>query len=189
MKWDSDRIMSVTAIVVGVGSLFVIVYQTQLMRQAQHASVLPYLSFVLMSNNERTSLMVGNTGIGPALIDEVKVLSQGREIIGDPSDYFVKLYPGTTMSLGVDRVLPGRLIPAGANVQMLESVAGRQELVVALLRTFEVAEASNLHVLLDAQDTEQGLAKAERAVIEVTYSSVYGDRWRIRSDRMVPEPQ
>jgi hypothetical protein len=32
MKFDTDRIMSLTAIVVGVGSLFVIVYQTQLMR-------------------------------------------------------------------------------------------------------------------------------------------------------------
>jgi hypothetical protein len=26
-----------------------------------------------------------------------------------------------------------------------------------------------------------------KAVIEITYSSVYGEHWRIRSDRMVPE--
>jgi hypothetical protein len=189
MKFDTDRIMSLTAIVVGVGSLFVIVYQTQLMRQAQHASVLPYLSFVLWTNDERTSLILGNTGIGPALIDEVKVLAPGREVVGNPSDFFTGLHPDGKIPLGVDRVLPGRLIPAGQNVQMIESAAGRQELVLALLRLFQIAEASNLHALLDAQDTEKGLAKAERAVIEVTYSSVYGDRWIIRSDRMVPERQ
>lgn len=25
------------------------------------------------------------------------------------------------------------------------------------------------------------------SAIEITYASVYGDRWRIRSDRMIPE--
>ena len=32
------------AMVVGIGSLFVILYETQLTRQAQHASVMPYLT-------------------------------------------------------------------------------------------------------------------------------------------------
>ena len=76
MKFDTDRIVSLSAMVVGIGSLFIIVYQTHLIRQAQNASVLPYLMIGIQWNN----------------------------------------------------------------------------------------------------------------VIEITYSSVYGDRWRLRSDRFVPEP-
>jgi hypothetical protein len=32
-----------------------------------------------------------------------------------------------------------------------------------------------------------GVAGGEKAVIAITYASVYGDRWRVRSDRIVPE--
>ena len=38
MKFNTDRIVSLSAMGVGIGSLFIIVYQTHLMRQAQHAS-------------------------------------------------------------------------------------------------------------------------------------------------------
>jgi hypothetical protein len=29
----------------------------------------------------------------------------------------------------------------------------------------------------------------DKAVIDVVYASVYGDRWRVRSDQLVPQPQ
>ena len=62
--------------VVGVASLFTIVYQTQLTRQAQHASVMPYLYIQLSANDQGVSLLLSNTGIGPAMIDEVRVRYQ-----------------------------------------------------------------------------------------------------------------
>ena len=30
---------------------------------------------------------------------------------------------------------------------------------------------------------------ADKAVIDIVFSSVYGERWRIRSDELVPKPQ
>ena len=51
---------------VSVGSLFIIVYQTYLTRQAQHASVLPYLYFSLSANEEGVATRVSNSGIGRA---------------------------------------------------------------------------------------------------------------------------
>ena len=39
-KWDTDRIVSLSAMVVGVGSLVIILYQTKLMREQQRASVM-----------------------------------------------------------------------------------------------------------------------------------------------------
>lgn len=182
MKINTDRIVSLSAMVVGIGSLIIIVYQTQLMRQAQHASVLPYLSVSLMANNEGTILLLGNTGIGPALIDGVRIHYQGRLIDADPADFFGQERPNSKIPIGVDKILRGRLIPAGASVRMLESNDGRAALLNELLSLFEIAEVPRSWYV------NSGLAGTPKAVIEVTFSSVYGDHWRIRSDRMVPEP-
>ena len=65
---DTDRILSVSAMVIGVGSLFVILYQTHLMRQSQHASVMPYLMIGFTSNSGGIHVNLRNAGIGPALI-------------------------------------------------------------------------------------------------------------------------
>jgi hypothetical protein len=46
---------------------------------------------------------------------------------------------------------------------------------------FEIAEVQRRwHVAV-------GAFESDKAVIEITYASVYGERWRIRSDRMIPE--
>ena len=66
MAWNTDRIMSVSALLVGVGSLFVVVYQTQLTREAQYASVRPYLYISLMSNDQGAFVILSNTGLEEA---------------------------------------------------------------------------------------------------------------------------
>ena len=70
-KFDTDRVISISAMVVGIGSLFTIAYQASLMRQAQHASVLPYLYIAVNANEQHgVRLVLTNSGIGPALIDD-----------------------------------------------------------------------------------------------------------------------
>ena len=182
MTFSTDRIMSLSALLVGIGSLFVVVYQTELTRQAQHASVRPYLYISLMSNDEGAYVMLSNTGIGPALIDEVRIHYKGRAINADPYDFYLGLKRDAVKYLNVDKVLPGRLIPAGASIQMLGAPAPEREpMLVELLRHFEIAEVPR------AWYQNSGATASEKAVIEVVFSSVYGDRWRIRSDRIVPE--
>ena len=79
----------------GVGSLVVVVYQTQLTREAQYASVRPYLYIQMMANDtgKQTGLLLTNSGIGPALIDEVRVRREGQDFVGDPFDYFMNAVP------------------------------------------------------------------------------------------------
>jgi hypothetical protein len=180
---NTDRVVSLSALAVGVGSLFVIAYQTHLTRQAQYASVRPYLYIVLEANDQGTHLVLRNTGIGPALIDDVRIRYQGREITGDPYDFYVGLRRDAVGAFDVDKVLPGRLIPAGATIQMLGTPAAeRERMLVELLRLFEIAEVPK------SWYEGAGASGGGKAVIEITYSSVYGDRWRVRSDRIVPEP-
>src|SRR5688500_16049233 len=93
MRFDSDRIMSITALMVGVGSLFIIVYQTQLIRESERASVMPYLMVAMQANTQSVYLQLRNNGIGPALIENVQVVKQDDVFEGDAFDYFVTLDP------------------------------------------------------------------------------------------------
>ena len=49
-----------------------------------------------------------------------------------------------------------------------------------MLKLFDIAEVPA------AWYTRWG-GKAQHGVIEIRYSSVYGERWRVRSDRIVPD--
>ena len=185
MKVNTDRIVSLSAMVVGVGSLMIILYQTQLMREAQHASALPYLAIAVSSNEEGAYVTLRNVGVGPALIDDVRIRYQGRELAGDPYDFYTGLKrTRSSDDISVDKIMPGRLIPAGEGIRMLGvGGPGRGPMLAELLRLFDIAEVP------EAWYAGVGTTRsaAGKAVIEITFSSIYGDRWRISSDAIVPE--
>lgn len=186
MKLNTDRVVSICAMIVGLGSLFIIVYQTQLMRQAQNAAALPYLQIVLSSNEQGVFINLGNVGVGPALIEKVRVVDKSGSMDGDAYDYYVAHKPDAAKdgALSVDKVIPGRLIPAGTNLQILgKAPEYRGAMLSGLLGTFELAEVpSSWYESLGVPRNGE-----PKAVIEVTYASVYGDRWRVKSDNIVPE--
>ena len=175
-KWDTDRVVSFIAILVGVGSLGIVVFQTQIMREQQRASVLPYLAIVVQSRAETTGLALRNAGIGPALLDDVRVRYKGKDFVGDPYDFFVQQRPEVfkTVGLSVDKLIPGRLVPAGDWIQTLgtDGAEAGATLLRELLHLFVVAEVPKTW-LLGAGVTGP---PSERAVVIVTYSSVYGER-------------
>lgn len=187
MKLDSDRVVSLTAMIVGLGSLFIIVYQTTLLREQQRASALPYLMLGIQANGERTYVFARNTGLGPALIEDVVVRYQGREIRKDPYDFYLDVRPESVRDdgLSVDKLTPGRLVSAGEWVMMLGSEGPNAR-----------AMNGNLLGLFDMGEVPQGWYDSlgvprsgpDKAIIDVTYRSVYGDRWRVTSDSVVPQP-
>ncbi len=186
MKINTDRVVGVSAMVVGLGSLLVFAYQAQLMRESQRASVLPYLQVVVIANDQGTSLVLSNTGIGPALIDDVRISYQGRERQIDPYDFYIELRPDAEKAgVGVDKIQPGRLIPVGYTAHLISAGAGDPkrsiEMLKELLHFFEIADVPKSWYI------NSGEAGTGKAVVIVTYSSVYGEHWRIRSDRTVPE--
>ena len=164
-----------------------VVLQTQIMREQQRASVLPYLMLAVQSsiNDNRTYLTVRNAGIGPALLGDVRVRYKGKDFVGDPYDFFVQQRPEVikAVSMGVDKLIPGRLVPAGEWIMTMGADGEKHnQLLAELLRLFVIAEVPNSW-LLGAGVTGP---PSERAVVMVTYSSVYGEQWHLRSDSFVP---
>jgi hypothetical protein len=180
--------MSLSAILIGVGSLFIIVYQTMLLREQQAASALPYLMLGMQTNSERTYLFARNTGVGPALIEDVVVRYQGGERRLDPYDFVLEVRPeimSAGLAVGVDKLIPGRLVPAGEWVNMFgaDGDTGRV-METTLLRLFDIGEVPQTWY----DNTGVPKSGPDKAIIEVTYRSVYGDRWRVTSDSIVPQP-
>jgi hypothetical protein len=185
-RWSTDRIVSLSAMAVGVCSLFITLYQTYLTREAQSASVLPYLAFGITSTNDGAYLTLRNDGLGPARLESVQVHYKGRTEAIDPYDFFLAHRSGPPPpGLSVDRVAPGRLLPANATILMLgvSSNVERIKTLGEMLRTFALADAPPSW--LDELQARGG----DKAVIDIVFSSVYGERWRIRSDQQVPQPQ
>jgi hypothetical protein len=183
-RWSTDRVVSLSAMAVGVCSLFITLYQTYLTREAQSASVLPYLAFGITSTDDGAYLTLRNDGLGPARLESVRIHFKGQTTDADPYDFFLAHRTGAPPpGLSVDRVTPGRLLPANSTIQML-GIAGGPERVKTLgdmLRLFAVADAPPSW--LDELQARGG----DKAVIDIVFSSVYGDRWRIRSDELVPQ--
>jgi hypothetical protein len=193
-KWDTDRIVAISAMLVGVGSLFIVLYQTTLMREQAKASVLPYLMIAYNSSEAGSYIALQNVGLGPARIERISVRHDGRVSDGDPFAYYATLSDAKFPADKVyrDRVLPGMLIPSGAIFQMLGSVNPKQ-MDGELLRTFAFVAVQDLapsnYATADPPAGDGTANKgADRAVLEIDYASVYGERWRVRSDRVVPEP-
>jgi hypothetical protein len=188
MKLSTDRIVSLSAMVVGIASLFIITYQTYLMREAQAASVLPYLMVGFDSNSQGAFVMLKNQGVGPAIIEDVKVHYEGRVVNADPFDFYVGIRPDVNAgAIDVAKIQPGRLISDGESLRMIgvdPEVAGKELhgfILDDLLKLFDIAEVPKAWLV------PRGAVGTRKAVIEITYKSIYGDRWRIRSDRLVPE--
>ena len=181
-KFDADKWLAISAMIVSVGTLAALSYQSLLMRESERASKLPYLYISLQSNYQNGNILqLTNSGIGPALIDDVHVEYKGRTYATDAYDFVVGQKPDFAKNgLGVDKIQKGRLIPAGVTIQMLE--AGKTpDSLVGMLRLFEIAEVPRQWY------TDSGAAGGDKAVLVITYTSVYGQGWRVRSDRIVPD--
>lgn len=160
--WSAEKILAVSAIFISVSTLFTILYQTNLMRKQQYASVLPYLE-VWNSGLSRTSynLVVVNNGIGPAFIDDIRVVFDGKEYPGDPMKFYLAhiIKEDTIRHFHFSYLSKGRLIPPGERIEMMGVDDSRE----------------NAKKLKD-------WFGGDKAKVEIEFSSVYGEKWLTGKD-------
>ncbi len=104
--------------------------------------MMPYLMVSLSANETGVHISTTNNGVGPALIEDVRILHEGQDLEMGPYDFYLDERPTNGMALSVNRLIPGMLIPAGGRVQMLgvEDSASWDGFLGELLLMFEVAE-------------------------------------------------
>ncbi|MBI9039317.1 MAG: hypothetical protein JEY97_14370 [Bacteroidales bacterium] len=88
MKWNSEKILSISAILISIGTFVVFAYQTSLMRKEQHMSVYPHLQFTNYQNYSRYyKYVLTNKGVGPAIVTFSDVYINGKSKGQDLASY------------------------------------------------------------------------------------------------------
>ncbi len=164
---NSDKIVSFTAIIISLGTLVVLFYQTELMREHQRLSHLPYLIMVNEgSYSPNYKLVIRNQGIGPAFIESSTVHHNGKSYDMDLPNFLYEYIPAmdSVDNLGHSNIFPGLMVPANEVIPILE--------VDNSLETFEQLFAI--------------FAQEDSLSFEFVYRSVYNERWRVSTETVIP---
>ena len=165
--WTSEKILSISAILISLGMFISIVYQNRLIQKHQSASVLPYLEIWNSQNIGRFQLVVLNNGLGPAFIKDIRIIHKGEVYEGDPYRFFVEeiIKKDTIKNVQYSNVLPGRLIPAGERIEMIAALQSEES----------------------AKSLASWFADDSVVLVEIEYESVYGDRWITSGHANIPK--
>ena len=170
IKWDSDKIVSFSAILISLMTLVVFIYQTSIQREQQELSVLPYLS-IYNSNieGEGYSLVLENNGIGPAFIESVTTSYKDSIYNLDlPKFFFQKTsITDSIKNIQYSNIYKGLLIPAGKSHKMISSMDRSNGLKIR-----------NVIYSDEFKDTFD---------LKIIYRSIYNKKWRVSLQKPTPE--
>lgn len=178
MKANADRIVSISAIVVSLATLIMILYQTNLMRQEQRASVMPSLmigygkSDTLNVVQER--IWLKNNGLGPAFIEKMVVIDSTGTHTMDLFDYFKDINDNKNID-GVYRFVEGLIVPENDGRPLYNKFSNNESPIIL----------SN-HFEFPYQSDWSNRNNPNKAIIEVYYHSVYKERFKVRSNSPIP---
>lgn len=176
--WNGDRLMSIAAIIVSVGTLLVFTYQTNLVRKQQFMSVYPHLAMGHYGTNSLNyKYVLKNEGIGPAMIKAVII----KDVAGNNYEKIVDyledhVYVDDSIFYYHSDVYEGRFIPAGEEIPLIGLV-----------------DNESLKAYGDIQNTVTGSGKLNKYLssdsleIEIVYESIYEESWTLYNGASVPE--
>jgi hypothetical protein len=164
--WNADKLLSLMAFLISLGTFTVFAYQTYLIRKQQYASVMPYLALRVMEarNGNQLStaqLILKNDGVGPAFIRDIRIVYRDSAYTLDPAAFYRSLVSPDSTSISTQTIEIGHVIPAGQEITLINAPS---EYTASLLN--EIAKS---------------------AALEITYTSVYDEAWQINSSSPIPQ--
>lgn len=176
IKWNSEKILSLSAMAMSFLTLLIFIYQTNLMSRQNYLSILPYMQLSYSNNSAENnySLKLINQGVGPAILQSVRIQYKGREYPIEEYDYILlnllkALEPSLDSLKNFDYATlePGIAIPANTSYTILS-----------------VAQSPDDYALL-----LQSLDRLEREGVryEIEYKSIQDEHWIIHDDSAGPK--
>ncbi len=169
-KWNSERLLSLTAMSMSFFTLVIFIYQTNLMSKQNYLSILPYLAISTSHNaSEQTfELSLDNYGVGPAIIESVKMVFKDKryDLVDYNNDLFTFL---AEMAPAMDSIKnysfssldKGTAIPVNYKYNILKVKSPKDYQIIT----------SSLDSLL-----KEGL------YYEIIYRSIQDERWLIHNN-------
>ena len=168
MKINTDRIIGLSAMLISLVTLVIFIYQTNLMRVQSRLSVTPRLVFQTSQSQQDSilyySMEIVNKGLGPAIVESINILHEDEAHELDFEAFLEKVYPDIgqygelvqSMTMGKGSTL----LPSESNVLFSFGI--------------DLPRAEALMQYLGVTEDESPFH------LEVVYSSIYREKWRIR---------
>ena len=162
--WNTDKILAISAILVSVGTFTIYLYQTHLIRTQQYAAAWPNLelgpSIHLGKKEGSYWIFLENSGVGPAIIEEVHIQYKGKKYDGS----FYRFFQGEfdkkdTLNFSVSDLYKGRVFQSGKSVD--------------LLSTTELKTAKKFFSLFHKTEGK------DTPILYIRYRSIYSEEWII----------
>ena len=165
--WTSEKILSFAAISISLLTLFVFLYQTNLIRKQQYMSVLPYLEMGNYGTNSNAyKYVLKNNGVGPAILKSVKVGIKNGKIYNDVVDYVrVNLTKKDTIQYYYSNLNLGKLIPE------------KETIDVIVVNDNKIKSSQRLYQIFNK----------DSLLIQIEYESIYGEKWVIENGTKFPK--
>ncbi len=169
-KINSDRVLSITAFIISIATLIALMYQSNLvgeqnemMQKEQYASVMPYLSMRFMGNEEdnRFDLLLNNDGVGPAFIKEINIRYKDSLYQMSIIEFYtniLKIENNNNVKILRSDIGKATVLPANKNISLLTFYTNQNE-AFELLGAFGTMDAT----------------------IEITYASIYDQKWKMKN--------
>lgn len=154
-RFNTEKIVALTAIVISICALVVSFYEVRIMRTQQKASVWPYVIMEDQYSGKGFAVEASNKGLGPSKIESVRVWVKGKQV-NELDDIFVEL-------VGPDHgITYNDFTVNNINKSVLEP--GYSKPLFRLNWTDATREIQKNLYLIN---------------IEVIYSSILGDCWKL----------
>jgi hypothetical protein len=149
-SWSADRWIALSAIIIAICSLILSIWQGVVIRQHNRVSVRPILTISGTHNDKGSGWLLGNAGLGPALVKWIEVTVDGKPIrhwrefgaeLGLPPDFAYSYW-----------------VPAPATV-------------------IPPQEPKPLFWVLPGEADKILRSTSKRITIRICYSSIYGECW------------
>ena len=176
IKWNSERILSLSAMSISFITLIIFIYQTNLMSRQNDLSILPYLLVSESVDGESSSFMISlrNHGVGPAILESVIMEYDGKRYdVKDYNDDMISLLRSLSSELDSLKFYSMSTLDVG--------------IAIPANTTYEIFSVNNSPK--DYQILTEALFNLENNGLryEITYKSIQGERWIIHNDSEGPE--
>ncbi|MCO6480981.1 MAG: hypothetical protein J5I94_30335 [Phaeodactylibacter sp.] len=176
IKWNADKLVSLSAISISFITLVIFIYQTNLMRQQNFISIMPYLD--LSTTNDiaeyNFELNLKNHGVGPAIIESVELAYQGQRYnLADYDDHLFSVLASVDTALDSVKYVSSSTLTRGMAIPPN-----------TVYNVFRV-KGSEVDYQLVTEHLQNLLG--EGLDYEIIYRSIQGERWRLYNDSEGPE--
>ena len=175
IKWNSEKLLSISAMGISFLTLIIFIYQTNLISKQNYISILPYLAVSTTENRADNTFEfnIANYGVGPAIIESVTMLHKNDR------------YPLADYNNEVYLFLVSKAPELDSIIQRSSSTIdnGMAIPVNTTVNLFKVYNApSEYHLIKNSvnQLLEEGLD------YEIIYRSIQNERWMIHKGSQGP---